>query len=160
MVQVIVQHHVADYDRWLPVYIEHGACGVGTAARATRSPVSSPTRTRSSSSTSSPRSTELARSHPIPHSPRHGAGRWSIASRRSGSSNSRRRARTSPSRRKRRVPPGRATGPTARNPHSVPPRQAHSSVVRGHNVPAVRTKRVSEQDFRMPHDHAPAPHRA
>ena len=25
MVKVIVQHHVADYDRWLPVYIEHGA---------------------------------------------------------------------------------------------------------------------------------------
>jgi uncharacterized protein (DUF1330 family) len=24
MVSVIVQHHVADYDRWLPVYEEHG----------------------------------------------------------------------------------------------------------------------------------------
>lgn len=23
MAQVIVQHHVADYDRWLPVYMEH-----------------------------------------------------------------------------------------------------------------------------------------
>jgi hypothetical protein len=25
MVKVIVQHHVADYDRWLPVYTEHEA---------------------------------------------------------------------------------------------------------------------------------------
>ena len=25
MVKVIVQHHVADYDRWYPVYIEHGS---------------------------------------------------------------------------------------------------------------------------------------
>jgi hypothetical protein len=25
MAKVIVQHHVADYDTWLPVYIEHGA---------------------------------------------------------------------------------------------------------------------------------------
>jgi hypothetical protein len=24
MVKVIVQHHVADYDRWFPVYTEHG----------------------------------------------------------------------------------------------------------------------------------------
>ncbi len=24
MAKVIVQHHVADYDRWLPVYTEHG----------------------------------------------------------------------------------------------------------------------------------------
>jgi hypothetical protein len=24
MVKVIVQHHVADYERWLPVYTEHG----------------------------------------------------------------------------------------------------------------------------------------
>ena len=24
MVKVIVQHHVADYDTWLPVYAEHG----------------------------------------------------------------------------------------------------------------------------------------
>jgi hypothetical protein len=25
MAKVIVQHHVADYDRWLPAFIEHGA---------------------------------------------------------------------------------------------------------------------------------------
>src|SRR5215471_18001797 len=25
MAKVIVQHHVADYDRWLPVFTEHGA---------------------------------------------------------------------------------------------------------------------------------------
>jgi heme-degrading monooxygenase HmoA len=25
MVKVIVQHHVADYDRWYPVFTEHGA---------------------------------------------------------------------------------------------------------------------------------------
>jgi len=24
MAKVIVQHHVADYDRWFPVFIEHG----------------------------------------------------------------------------------------------------------------------------------------
>ena len=24
MVKVIVQHHVADYDRWYPVFMEHG----------------------------------------------------------------------------------------------------------------------------------------
>ncbi|MBI2763367.1 MAG: hypothetical protein HYX54_06420 [Chloroflexi bacterium] len=24
MAKVIVQHHVADYDRWLPVFLEHG----------------------------------------------------------------------------------------------------------------------------------------
>ena len=24
MVQVIVQHHVADYDTWYPVFVEHG----------------------------------------------------------------------------------------------------------------------------------------
>jgi quinol monooxygenase YgiN len=24
MVKVIVQHHVADYDRWYPLFIEHG----------------------------------------------------------------------------------------------------------------------------------------
>ena len=24
MAKAIVQHHVADYDRWLPVFIEHG----------------------------------------------------------------------------------------------------------------------------------------
>jgi len=25
MVQVIVEHHVADYDTWYPVFVEHGA---------------------------------------------------------------------------------------------------------------------------------------
>jgi uncharacterized protein (DUF1330 family) len=25
MVKLIVQHHVADYDRWYPIFIEHGA---------------------------------------------------------------------------------------------------------------------------------------
>ena len=25
MTRVIVQHHVADYDRWYPVFVEHGA---------------------------------------------------------------------------------------------------------------------------------------
>jgi hypothetical protein len=25
MVKVIVQHHVADYDTWYPVFVEHGA---------------------------------------------------------------------------------------------------------------------------------------
>jgi hypothetical protein len=25
MAKVIVQHHVADYDTWLPIFIEHGA---------------------------------------------------------------------------------------------------------------------------------------
>ena len=25
MAKVIVQHHVADYDKWFPVFIEHGA---------------------------------------------------------------------------------------------------------------------------------------
>ena len=25
MAKIIVQHHVADYDKWFPVFIEHGA---------------------------------------------------------------------------------------------------------------------------------------
>ena len=35
MTKVIVQHHVADYDRWFPVFTEHESSGGSTERPAT-----------------------------------------------------------------------------------------------------------------------------